>query len=170
VDIERLSDGIVSLRPVTLDEADEWLAGEDDEQIRWFESARPARRADVVAAIDRWTESWYLGGPVRHWGIRNTSSDRLMGGVEVRDLDDGVFNLSYVVFPTFRRRGVATAASRLAIDAARTTLGAHTVRIKILEGNTASLGVAHRLGATEIGQEPSDAGGTFAVFQISWVD
>ena len=108
-------------------------------------------------------ESWRSGGPVRHWAVCDTATDRIAGGVEVRDLGDSEVNLSYVVFPSFRRAGVATQAARVALRYAA-ELGATTAVIKVLEGNDASIGVARRLGAVESGTERSDAGGTFIVF------
>jgi RimJ/RimL family protein N-acetyltransferase len=88
------------------------------------------------------------------------------GGVEVRDLGNDRVNLSYVIFPPYRRRGLATRASRLALDYAAQALGASCAVIKILEGNEASLGVARNLGAELVGHEPSDAGGRFVVFHL----
>jgi hypothetical protein len=35
------------LRPLDLRDAEEWLAGEDDEQLRWFDSPRSSTLADV---------------------------------------------------------------------------------------------------------------------------
>ena len=63
-----LKDELVQLRPLTLGDADEWLAGEDDEQLRGFEFPRRATRDDVVGAIERWQGSWRSGGPVRQCG------------------------------------------------------------------------------------------------------
>jgi hypothetical protein len=37
----------------------------------------------------------------------------------------------------------------------------------VLDGNTASLGVARKLGAVEVGSEPSDAGGRFIVLRLA---
>ena len=82
-------------------------------------------------------------------------------------LDDREVNLSYVVFPTWRRLGIATRASRLALSYGRHALGATAAVIKVLDGNTASLGVARRLGAVEAGSEPSDAGGRFIVLRLA---
>jgi RimJ/RimL family protein N-acetyltransferase len=159
VDGAVLEDDILRLRPLSLDDVDEWMAGEDDEQIRWFEFARPARRDDVAQAIERWQDSWQSGGPVRHRAVCDRSTGHIAGGVEVRDLGNGEVNLSYLVFPGFRRMGIATRASRLALRYAAGEMGATIALIKILEGNSASLGVARRLGAVECGRAPSDAGG-----------
>jgi RimJ/RimL family protein N-acetyltransferase len=93
-------------------------------------------------------------------------AQELAGSVEVRDLGDGRVNLSYVIFPPYRRRGLATRASRLALEYAARVLGASSAVIKILDGNAASLGVARSLGAEVVGREQSDAGGRFVVFRL----
>src|SRR5688500_2847237 len=130
-----------------MDDVDEWLAGEDDEQVRWFEFPRPSRRDDVVRAVEGWQDSWKSAGPVRQWAVCERSSGRIAGGVEVRKLGQGEVNLSYVVFPDFRRAGIASRAARLALQYAAREMGATEAVIKILEGNAGSLGVARRLGA-----------------------
>ncbi len=53
-----LGDDAVRLRPLGLDDVDEWMAGEDEEQIRGFEFPGPAPRESVVAAIESWMHSW----------------------------------------------------------------------------------------------------------------
>jgi RimJ/RimL family protein N-acetyltransferase len=161
-----LFDDEIELRRLTLDDVDEWLAGEDSEQIRWFEFPGPATRSNVEQAVNAWQESWRAAGPVRQWGVCMRSTGAIAGGVEVRKLGEGEVNLSYVVFPVWRRQGVATRASRLALAYARTELGATAAVMKILEGNTASLGVAQKLGAVQTGTEASEAGGRFVVLRV----
>ena len=161
-----LSDGTIRLRPLSLDDVDEWMAGEDEEQIRWFEFPGPAPRENVVRAIEAWMESWRNDGPVRQWAVCDRSG-RIAGGVELRDLGAGEVNLSYVVFPPFRGEGLATRAGRLALGYAAATMGATAAVIKVLEGNSASVAVARRLGATQSGTAPSDAGGTFQVYRLA---
>ena len=53
-----LTDGVVVLKPLARDDASEWLAGEDDEQLRWFEAPRPAELSDVEEFISSCQESW----------------------------------------------------------------------------------------------------------------
>jgi RimJ/RimL family protein N-acetyltransferase len=162
-----LTDGVVILKPLAIDDASEWLAGEDDEQLRWFEFARPADLSDVQRFISSCQESWRTKGSHRHWGIRRVDSKPLLGGVDVRLLANGEVNLSYVVFPPFRRQGVARRASLLALSFAATSLGAQTAIIKMLPGNVSSRELAIGLGADFVGEEPSDGGGTFQVFRLS---
>jgi RimJ/RimL family protein N-acetyltransferase len=138
-----LNDEVVLLRPLSLADVDEWMAGEDNEQMA----------------------SWSVGGPVRQWAVCDATSGRILGGVEVRDLGGGEVNLSNVVFPAFRRRGIATRAATLVLGYAVKEMGSQTAIVKVLEENRASLRVARRLGAVEIGTQPSKAGGTFIVFR-----
>lgn len=164
---ETLTDGTLNLRPLVLSDAEVWLAGEDEEQRRWFEAPRPAELSDVQRFIDACQDSWRSAGSHRHWGIRNADSDALLGGVDLRILDPKEVNLTYVVFPPFRRQGVALRASRLALDYAASVLGASGAVIKMLPGNIASRSLAIRLGASHAGEEPSDAGSVFDVFKVT---
>jgi RimJ/RimL family protein N-acetyltransferase len=160
------ADGIV-LRPLTLDDADEHLAGQDDVEIAAFEFPRASVIDDVVAAITAWQESWTQGGPVRNFGICDDASGALLGNVEVRLVDEGVVNLSYLVFSAFRGRGIATRAARAALEYAAADMAAHTAVIKVLDWNVASLTVARAVGGRDVRREPSDAGGTFVVFEAA---
>jgi RimJ/RimL family protein N-acetyltransferase len=151
----------VRLQPVVLSETEEWLAGDDEEQVRWFEAPGPSTLTNVVRAINEWRSAWRELRGVWHWGIRPLESDTLLGGVELRNLDNAEVNLSYLVFPPYRRQGIAVEASLLAIEYARRDVGAKRVIIKVVQGNDASLAVARRLGAKPFGTGPSDAGGIF---------
>jgi len=152
------------LRPPTLADAREWLAGEDDEVARWFEFPRRSTLEDVVRAIEGWSEAWRLDGPVRSWAICDRATGAITGGVELRRLDEHDVNLSYWVAAPWRRRGIARRAADLALGYAATTLQATRAVIKVLDGNAASLAVANHLNAQLVGTTPSDAGGTFLVF------
>ena len=69
-------------------------------------------------------------------------------------MEPGRVNLSYVVFPAWRRSGVATTAARLALAHAHDALGARHATMKVLPWNHASLAVARRLGAREVTPTP----------------
>ena len=157
---------VLLLKPLDADDAREWLAGEDTEQLRWFESPHPAQLTDVENFIVSCQESWRIMGDHRHWGIRRVGSDALLGGVDVRLLGDDEVNISYVVFPQFRRQGIARGASRLALNYASLSMRAKTAVIKMLPENLNSKNLALSLGALYIGEEPSDKGRTFEVFKL----
>jgi RimJ/RimL family protein N-acetyltransferase len=161
-----LTDGVLMLEPLAEDDAPEWLAGEDEEQLRWFEASRPAQLSDVQQFITSCQESWRSLGSHRHWGIRRVDSSVLLGGVDLRALENERVNLSYVVFPPFRRQGVARRASLLALTYASTSMGASSAVIKMLPGNVSSRNLTLGLGAHYLREEPSDGGGSFQVFGV----
>ena len=163
--MELSGDGVV-LRPLTVADAPAHKAGEDIEQIRAFEFPGPAPLERVEDAIRGFMESWATGGPARNFGIWDAASGALIGNVEVRVLEPGRVNLSYSVWPDWRGQGVATRASQLALAYAREELDARVAVIKVLHDNDASLRVAHALGATRVGEAPSDGGSTFVVFEL----
>ena len=162
-----LSDGEIVLRPLQREDAEAHKAGEDDEQIRAFEFPGPATIQNVISAIESWQESWAAGGPVRNFCVWLAGNDTLVCKFEVTYEVDARVNLSYLVFPPWRRRGIATRAARLALDYAATEMGATTANIVMLASNPASRGVARALGAVRVGQERSAAGGTFVVYELA---
>ena len=125
-------------------DAEVWKAGEDPEQIRWFEAPGPSPIENIVAAIDGWRSNWSANGPVRHWGI--WTDDGLSGGVEVRVRDDGKANISYVVFPAARRRHLATESVSLVSTWALERLDVVAIVAVVGEDNVASRGVAASAG------------------------
>ena len=137
------------LRVLGLDDAASWKAGEDDEQRRWFEMPGPAPMENVVDAIERWRDGWRTDGATRHWGIWVDGA--LAGGVEVRVRDDRRANVSYIVFPTWRRRGVASAAVSRACAWALEHLPVTGIVAVIHPQNEASRRVASRAGFVEDG-------------------
>ena len=159
-----IEDDDIRLRPPTLADAGAWLAGEDDVLARMFEFPRRSTIDDVTRAIGEWSESWRNDGPVRCWAICDVATDAIVGGVELQRLEGDDVNLSYWVAAPSRGRGIATRAAALGLEYAATAMAAKRAVIKVLEGNAASLAVARRLGAREVGTTPSDAGGTFVVF------
>jgi RimJ/RimL family protein N-acetyltransferase len=170
VDVNELSDGEIVLSPLVMDNAVEWLAGQDDEQIRWFEFARPAELSDVQRFISETLEAWRVSNGHCYWGIRRKESAPIIGGVDLRDLGDGAFNLSYVIFPLYRYQGFASKASALALRYAHDILKARTVIIKMLPGNEYSTRLAEKLGAVYVGTEPSEAGGQYKVYRLDMKD
>jgi RimJ/RimL family protein N-acetyltransferase len=165
-----LSDGAVVLAPLTQDDAADWLAGEDEELVRWFELGRSSQLSDARLFIAERIESWRNMGDRRHWGIRLVDSPILAGAVEVRQLAHSEVNLAYLVFPPFRNRGIARRASLLALRYAAEQMGARTAVIRTLPGNERSLKLATSLGAVPSGEEPSYAGGVFQVFRLDLID
>jgi RimJ/RimL family protein N-acetyltransferase len=161
-----VTDGVVVLIPLATDDAPEWLAGEDEEQLRWFQAPRPSQLSDVQQFVTSCQESWRSLGSHRHWAIRRVDSLVLLGGVDVRALENDQVNLSYVVFPPFLRQGVARRASLRALTYASTLMGATTALIRMLPRNVSSRNLALGIVAHYLREEPSDGGEPFRVFGV----
>lgn len=132
------------LRALAPSDAEAWKQGEDSEQIRWFEAPGPAPIESIVAVIEAWRSGWDDSGAVRHWGIWVDGG--LAGSVELRIRQDGKANVSYLVFPHARGRGLAAKVVRLAARWAFSDLGVPAVVAVIDERNTASRATATRAG------------------------
>jgi RimJ/RimL family protein N-acetyltransferase len=161
-----LSDDMVVVRELLPDDVDAWMAGDDAEQVHWFEFPGPAPRSDVERAIAAWSESRPIDGPVRHWAICERETDGIVGGVELGDLGDGSVSLSYIVFPAWRRRGIATRACRLALAYAAAAMDCRSATVKVLQGHAASIALARRLGAAVTGMEVTAAGTITIVLRL----
>ncbi len=152
------------LRALEPSDAAAWKAGEDPEQMRWFEAPGPSPMENVIAAIHRWQAGWDDDGPVWQWGI--WVEGQLAGGVELSARKDGTANASYVVFPHARGRGLAAGALRLATRWGLTHLCVPAVVAVIDEQNEASRRVAVRAGFTPDGPaEPWECSGTGAMLR-----
>lgn len=167
VDGPIVSGGGLVLRPLAPADAPEHLSGQDAAQVAAFEFPRWSTLTDVAGAIERWRASWAAGGPTRNFGVWDAATGALAGNVEVTTIGYRLVNLSYTVFPAWRRRGLATRAARLALGYAAGGLGATRATIAALVENTASLGVIRALGAEATGTRPSSTGRTLATFTLS---
>jgi len=144
---EGLSDGVVTLSPLELADVDDHLAGEDEELAYWLNGGR-GTRASVEAHIRDCVGQWSSGGPVYALGIR-VGRAGLAGTVEVQFarpyLAYDEVNLSYGIYPSWRRQGIATRAVLLACQFAA-GMGAVRAVIRADVRNLASAAVAVRTG------------------------
>ncbi|HUX87830.1 MAG TPA: GNAT family protein [Chloroflexota bacterium] len=144
------SDGVLILDGFTLNDVDAHLAGEDEEQARWF-GWYPKRSTveTVTAAILRWQENWRTGGTTRTFAVREASHGTLVGGCEIRFLGAGVAHASYWIFPPFRRRGLGSRALLLLCEFGFGSMGIERIELYVEPDNAASRGVARRAGFAE---------------------
>jgi RimJ/RimL family protein N-acetyltransferase len=107
--LPKLTDEVIFLRPLDAEDAADHLAGEDEEMAKWVSGGR-STPATVEAFIRTNQESWRSGGPRRAFGVFDCASNRLAGFIEVnltRLVGPNQVNVSYGVFPRWRRQGVA---------------------------------------------------------------
>lgn len=146
----RLSDGIIALSPLRLDDAATHLAGEDEPMVRRL-SGGPGTREGVEAYIRHCEEQWETAGPLRAFGIRVGAAETLAGTIDLRfaaeGLAPGQVNVAYGLYPSWRGRGLATRAVRLVSRFAAGEGGEEAV-IRVDPDNAASAAVARRAGFT----------------------
>jgi RimJ/RimL family protein N-acetyltransferase len=146
----RLTDGVIFLRPQTIEDAADHLAGEDEEMAKWANGGR-STLSTVEAFIRNNQDNWQTGGPRRSFGVFHCASNRLIGFIEVnlaRVVNPGEVNVSYGVFPQWRRKGLALRAIDLMDQYLRTATEARQIVLRIFPANTASLKLAEKAGFT----------------------
>lgn len=150
----RVSDGVVFLGPMSLDDVEPHLTGEDQPTVRWL-SGGVSTRETVSAWITRNRESWRGGGPIRSFGIRDVSGE-LIGMVEanldMQGVRAGVANISYGLYPRARGSGFATRAVLLICDYLRDSTPTDTALIQVDIDNEASARVPVRAGFRFVGR------------------
>ncbi|MEU4823548.1 GNAT family N-acetyltransferase [Actinomadura sp. NPDC023710] len=146
----KLSDGIVTLSPLCLDDAEAHLAGEDELLVRWLNGG-PGTREGIRAYFRHCREQWDTSGPLRAFGIRMGADEALAGTIDLRfsgeGLAPGQVNVAYGLYPLWRGRGLATRAVLLASQYAASEGGTEAV-IQVEPENPASAAVARRAGFT----------------------
>ena len=148
-----LTDGVVLLDRFTDADVDSLWAGEDNDYVRRSHLPGPFTRRDIADQIRHWQKQWQLGGPGRSFAVRETGTRRLVGGcvLEIRPDDGEIAELSYWVFPPYRRRGYATRSVELVCRYAFDHLGIVRVELYIEPTNDASLRVAAKAGFLQEG-------------------
>ncbi|MFJ6993859.1 GNAT family N-acetyltransferase [Streptomyces sp. NPDC003090] len=153
-----LSDGIITLSPLRLDDVEAHLTGEDKLLVRWLNGG-PGTREGVEAYFRHCREQWDAAGPLRAFGIRAGADKLLAGTIDLRCTGEGLapgqVNVAYRLYPSWRGRGLAT---RAVLPASRyaATEGAHEVVIQVDPENPASAAVARRAGFTPAKQPHSN--------------
>jgi len=106
----------------------------------------------VVSDAIEWAKGarvdWSKG--LRHeFVIIDTSTGKICGvcGLNQINREDLVCNLGYWVRTSEVRRGIAAASARMLVSFGIQTLGLRRIEIVVADGNTASRGVAEKVGA-----------------------
>jgi RimJ/RimL family protein N-acetyltransferase len=156
-----LTDGVILLRPRTLDDVDAQMAGQDKEIVKWLDW-EPPTRANVTEMIEASVAAWRDGLRRYDFGVCDSETGVLIGNALANCvdplLDSGEVNIAYAVFPDWRGRGVAGRVAELLCGWLRDDLSVHTAVLKIDAGNNASHAVARRLGFTSSGSVSTEAG------------
>ncbi|WP_249358205.1 GNAT family N-acetyltransferase [Nocardia cyriacigeorgica] len=144
-----ISDGVIGLRAITVADAQAHLAGEDAESARWRDGGQ-GTLATVTEHFRRCVAEWEADGPSKTFAIVALDDGVLVGTLDIQvDQDflaDRQANVSYGIYPQFRRRGLAARAVVLACRYIAAHDLADEAVLRIDPANKASVAVAHRVG------------------------
>jgi len=168
----RLSDGRVTLGAYRLTDARAHLAGEDDEHFLRFRMPR-STPASVRRAIQDWQSDWHMGGATRAFAIRPAGGQRLIGGCELRIVvagagaaaQHGEAEISYWVFPSYRRQGYGSRAVSLLADWAFEELAIASMIAHVEVDNVGSRGVLIACGFVDDDKWRSPDGVDFLTYR-----
>jgi RimJ/RimL family protein N-acetyltransferase len=158
-DVVTLSDGSVTLRPWSTDDAPFMAEASADPAIQRYNGdhdrrghpAPPLSTTDAEAVIDRFASNWHAFAATGRpsgvaFAIVDTKSGELAGCCGVDDWsNEDVAQFGYWIAPHARGRGYATRAAIL-LTRWLFDLGAARVFLTIVEGNEGSVAVARRAG------------------------
>jgi RimJ/RimL family protein N-acetyltransferase len=147
---ESLADGVILLDAHRLEDAEAHLEGEDEEIRRRFDASEPATLEQTREAMLRWIEGRRAGAPMFAYAIR-LASGPLIGGCELRMRSPASANVSYWIFPRFRRQGHALRAMSLLGEGARAVAGLERLEARVAPDNEASQRLLKKAGYVESG-------------------
>jgi RimJ/RimL family protein N-acetyltransferase len=155
---EHLTDGVVTLRPFTLDDVSAVTAACQDPEInRWTASIPwPYEEEHARGWITNHHALWERGGGAE-LAMTAASDGRLLGslGLVPIDWDRRVVSAGYWVVASERGRSVATRALHLGTNWALGTLGLAAVELVTMVGNVASERVAQKAGFSLVEEIPN---------------
>lgn len=127
------------------DDVDELFGLLSDPRV-WehFPALRHQRREQTEAAVARWQEQWHDG--LGTWVARHHDDGTLAGYGGCALLGGRVWNLGYRLAVDAQGRGLATELATRGVERALAHDADRPVVAYLLEHNTASAGVAERLG------------------------
>lgn len=145
-----IGDEVIQLRPLSAEDAEAHLAGCDRAIVDSLGGGEPPTEAQVRHWLAGYASAWEEGEPLVDLGIEDKATGALCGSVGMQRgldyLEPGEVNLTYSLYPSWRGRGYATRAVRLAMEIARRGGPVDQFVIRVAAWNGASIGVAQRLG------------------------
>lgn len=145
----------------------------DPRVMRYVGDGRPWPPARVAAVVSMVTEQWRAHG--FGWRVIVTKDDREAVGLAMLGyLGDGTAGLApneveigWWLTPERWRDGIASEAARAICDEAFGRVGARSVVARVQPGNTASAGVASRLGMRHEFDTTGRVGEALAVYRLT---
>ena len=126
--LKALSDGVVAIRPATIDDVDTLIAGRDEEFRRFLGDGSPQPEPVACIVVDGAVVGWVDYDHDRAW------------------LEDDEVNVGYNVFAQYRGRGYATRAVQLLVQHLALDTEWRVATLLIDRASARSLALAARAG------------------------
>ncbi|QPZ38690.1 GNAT family N-acetyltransferase [Paramicrobacterium chengjingii] len=140
-------DGVVMLRPLTMQDAEEHHAGQDDEYVTWLDDAESSEES-VRSHLADVEKAWEAGGPFYSFAI--VADGKLAGTITTEVGREGLENnqadIVYGLYPATRGRGIATRAVMLVVSFLDQIPGISEAITRVNPENPKSRSVAERAG------------------------
>jgi RimJ/RimL family protein N-acetyltransferase len=166
------TDGIVTIRRQRLDDLDADLEAKDNEQIDWLwlpgqretweAMSAGQQRVHALRNLER-NAAAFGAGPKWTFAVDGPDADYVAYvdcDLANEHVPVGEANISYSSHPAHRGQGYVSRAVRLIARFVADHTGAREAHIVVDTGNTASLRVAHAVGAAETGRWVNEHGRT----------
>lgn len=166
--MNKFSDGVITLRQFTLEDAQEHLEGEDEEQIKWLSGGK-----STLEGVKKWIEKskghWENDGPFFAFAVLD-AENKLIGMVEANvdyehfeGYEEGDVNISYGLYPFARGKGYASRAVDILTKFLKDK-GSKRAVIRIDPENENSQKVPTRCGFVKTGEMTTKKGEKFLIF------
>lgn len=165
-----LTDGVVLLKPFSVEDAGEHLRNEDGEQQKWISGGKSTIES-VQNSIKKNEKYWDEGGPVFNFAIWETKNNELIGMIEanvdyknIEGLKKGSANISYGLYPKARGKGYLGHALNLVLDFLKQKNVKKTI-MRIAPDNVNSLKVPERYGFKKAGSVKTKTNELLVIFE-----
>lgn len=136
------------LRPLTIDDTEDMFEYTGcEESCRFLRWGPHTEQAQARAFIEKTLESYEKPKCVL-WGIEEKKSKRLIGAVQIYDIEGNKASVSYILNKAFSKQGYMTETVKAVINLCFSMLNIEAVTAYFAEGNTASEHVMQRCGMT----------------------
>lgn len=157
-EVPELTDGVVTLRAYRPQDAARIVEFANDERSRrWVPLPAPYGSEQAQQFLEQMEMHWQADPVHPNWAI--DVDGEYAGGINIRQVRPGTWEMGYSAHPDGRGRGTVSRAARLVRDHAFDVLGARTVLWRAARGNFASRRVAWNIGVTVDGSWPNTHAG-----------
>lgn len=165
-----LADGVITLRMMTLDDAEDHIKNEDELTIRYLSECQ-----STLESTRGWIEknrlSWEEGGSIRCFGIQENSSGDLVGMIEANSSAPGyraniIANISYGVRSAVRGKGYVPRAVNLIVRYLVAETNNVVAVIQFDPENCSSERVAQKAGFKHLGERTGSDGKLMIVYGL----